>query len=185
MGDLVLIFVPVRPKAGSKKLSAYRWHGPHMIESKHGPATYIIKLLHSESDLSHYRVVNQSRLKPFKDEEGITQIKSFLSKEIAPKQQTREMIESFDSVTVDPSSVDPTLGRDGEIEIGGETVALFPTGLSLPVEEIKEGTFEGVEYKWAWEPGEGAIVDEERGPGRNQWVTDKPPAPPNHAVPDT
>ncbi len=173
-GDLVLIFVPVRPKAGSKKLSAYRWHGPHAIESKHGPATYIIKLLHSDSDLSRYRVVNQSRLKPFKDEEGITQVKQFLSKDIAPKQQTKEMLESFDSVTLNPETLDESLGRYGEVEINGRKVVLLPTGLSLPHEDVKEGVFGPHTYQWAWEPGEGSIIDEDRGPDRDVWITDKP-----------
>ncbi len=35
--------------------------------------------MHSDKDLSQYRVVNMGRLKPYKDAEGITQVKDFLS----------------------------------------------------------------------------------------------------------
>jgi len=179
VGDLVLVFVPVRPKEGSKKLSAYRWHGPHAIEARHGLSTYIIKLCHSDKDLSTYRVVNHSRLKPYKDGEGVTQVKQYLSKGIASKEETQEMIESFDRMLVSPALLDAEqLGAFGTVQIQGEPVLLQPTGLVLPV-SAEEGIDEasGVDMTWAWEQGEGALIDEERGPGRGRWVTDKPAAP--------
>jgi hypothetical protein len=102
-------------------------------------------------------------------------VKDFLSKQIAPKRQTQDMLDAFDAVTVDPEIAKRDLGRFGEILIDGKPVTLRPTGLSLPVNEVSEGSREGHDYKWAWEPGEGALIDEDRGPERGRWVTDKPP----------
>ncbi len=63
-------------------------------------------------------------------------MKDFLSKQIAPKRQTQDMLDAFDAVTVDPEIAKRDLGRFGEILIDGKPVTLRPTGLSLPVNEV-------------------------------------------------